>query len=110
MMLTGGIEFADGKSNLADPGVAAAGGADDNVGVRKLAPVVACSDGSDGAAAGAMEACEFAPEPFAGQASACAPIEASNKWDFMLATTRAGSRNNRSSAQSAPLQPRVIRT
>jgi hypothetical protein len=109
MMLTGGIEFAEGKSNLADPAAPGVGGTDDNVGVRKLEPVVACGDGSAGADAGAAEACAVAPEP-AGQASACAPIEASNTWDFMLATMRAGSRNNRSSAQSAPLQPRVIRT
>ena len=102
MMLTAGIELAEGKSSLAEPGAPGAGGIDDSAGVRSPAPLVV-----SGAGAGAVA---VAPEPLAGQASACAPIEASNTRDFILATTRAGSRSSRSSAQSAPLQPRVIRT
>jgi hypothetical protein len=101
MMLTAGIELAEGKSSLAELGVPGVGGTDDRPGVRPAPLVVSGA----GAAAVAV-----APEPFAGQASAWAPIEASNTRDFILATTRAGSCNSRSSAQSAPLQPRVIRT
>ncbi len=106
MMLTAGIELAEGKSSLAEPGVPGVGGTDDRPGIRGPAPLVASGAGTVAVA----DAVAVAPEPFAGQASAWAPIEASNTWDFILATTRAGSRNSRSSAQSAPLQPRVIRT
>jgi hypothetical protein len=102
MMLTAGIELAEGKSSLAELGVPGVGGTDDRPGIRGPAPLVASGAGPDAVA--------VAPEAFAGQASAWAPIETSNRRDFILATTRAGSRNSRSSAQSAPLQPRVIRT
>ena len=97
MMLTAGIELAEGKSSLAEPGAPDVGGTDDRLGVR-----IVSGAGADAVA--------VAPGPLAGHASACAPIEASNKRDFILATTCVGSRNSRSSAQSAPLQPRVVRT
>src|SRR5205823_6546388 len=100
MMLTAGIELAEGKSSLAEPGAPGVGGTDDGPGVRSPAPLVVSAAGADTVA--------VAPAPLAGQASAWAPIEASNSRDFILATTRAGSRNDRSSVQSAPLQPRVI--
>jgi hypothetical protein len=99
MMLTAGIELAEGKSSLAEPGAPGAAGTDDRPGVRSPAPLVVSGAGADAVA--------VAPEP---HASACAPIEASNTRDFILATTCVGSRNSRSSAQSAPLQPRVVRT
>ena len=102
MMLTAGIELAEGKSSLAEPGAPGVGGTDDRPGVRSPAPLVVSGAGADAVA--------VAPEPLAGHASACAPIEASNTRDFILATTCVGSRNSRSSAQSAPLQPRVVRT
>ena len=48
--------------------------------------------------------------PFDCHASACAPSDVSKARTCMLATTRAGSCSSRSSAQPAPLQPRVIST
>jgi hypothetical protein len=110
MMLTGGIEVADGKSNFAAAGVPAVEGIDDSAGVRKPAPVVACGDGADAGVDVDGVALAVAPEPLACQASACAPIDASNNRDFIFATTRAESRSNRTSVQSAPPQPRVVRT
>ena len=107
-MLTAGIELAEGKSNLADPaatepvgvigpGPPDAAGAD--------APVADSGCGASGAAdatAGLL--------PFDCHASACAPSDVSKARTCMLAMTRAGSCSSRSSAQPAPLQPRVIST
>ena len=57
MMLTAGIELAEGKSSLAEPGAPGGGGTDDSPGVRSPAPVVASG-------AGAVVAVVAAPEPF----------------------------------------------
>jgi hypothetical protein len=108
MILTAGIELAEGKSNLADPAAADPLGAigpgpPDTAGAD--APVADRGCGASGAAdatAGLL--------PFDCHASACAPSDVSKARTCMLATTRAGSRSSRSSAQSAPLQPRVIST
>jgi hypothetical protein len=107
MILTAGIELAEGKSNLADPAVAAPLGAigpGPPAAADADAPVADCGGESGGADATAGLL------PFDCHASACAPSDVSKARTCMLATTRAGSRSSRSSAQSAPLQPRVIST
>src|SRR3954469_8928721 len=107
MMLTAGIEFAEGKSSFAELGALAAGGAEANAGVPKPAPVVVMIGGDRPDICG--DAAAEAP-PFCCHANACVPSEFSKARLFMLATTRAGSCSSRSSAQSAPLQPRVAST
>ena len=108
MMLTAGIELAEGKSNLADPaaadplGAIGPGPADAAGAVRQWLTVAAARAARADATAGLL--------PFDCHASACAPSDVSKARTFMLATTRAGSCSSRSSAQSAPLQPRVIST
>ena len=106
MMLTAGMELAEGKSNLGGGAVA---GPPDAIGAPVPAPVVVSGGGGSAASGGGVDAIA-APEPWDGHASACTPSDDSKARAFMLATTRAGSRSSLSSAQSLPLQPRVIST
>ena len=107
-MLTAGIELAEGKSNMADP--AAAG----PLGVIGPGPAVAAAADApladDGCGVDGVADASAGLLPFDGHASACAPSDVSKARTCMLATTRAGSCSSRSSAQPAPLQPRVIST
>lgn len=106
MMLTDGIELAEGKSNLDGGGAAPFEAA----AIPGATPVVVVNGGGAGKDEDGADASAAVPEPLGCQANACAPSEASKARAFMLATTREGSRSRRSSAQSAPLQPRVVRT
>jgi hypothetical protein len=107
MILTAGIELAEGKSNLDEPALADPldAGAPASAGATEVdTPVV-----SGGPAIGGNDA-TAGLAPFGCHASACTPRADSKVRAFMLATTRPGSRNSRSSAQSAPVQPRVNST
>jgi hypothetical protein len=93
MILTGGIESADGNSYLL--GLAAVDGA------RTEAAPVAPSEVAGAAATVA---------PFGCQASACTPTRVSNARDFMLARTALLSRKSRRSGHAVAVQPRVVNT
>ena len=92
MMLTGGIEFADGKSNLPARAL---------VRRRRPTPSALRPRWLPAAASAAAPRQQRRCRCRSCHASACAPSAASKAWAFMLATTREGSRSNRNSAQSA---------